>query len=499
MTEKQELAHSFNSYSDFENEFVNSFISNLFSQDIIKGIDAETLHKYFSNPDYFQKEFENLSQYFYVSTAEVRLMYDLIEALPQLSYELIASDPNKTTSKLISNIEKLLSKIKHKTLTRDILKQTTSSGTLVGMWLGDKGGIYPYIFDDLEYVYPAYRKNGEWVCVIQMDMFDNYKDFMRKVELQNLSPYVTEKDYENYLKDRTNKYIELPQDRTFVIRTGTLKRNQALGTSWITTALNDIQHKNKLKDVERAVANKIINSVVTVTIGKSGNKDYDNYTSAKIPKHIKTLITAQIKNALQKTSNGDSPVISIPDYVDVKFQDIKTDGLNGKFDNINADIQTAVGFSGTIMNGTGANHAGAKMNLNAVYKRIAVILEEIEQEVYGKMINLVVPAAHQDNITMSYDKEEPLTTKERLDALMALTNKGMSLKQTIDTIGGIDYQKYIDQTIYETEVLKLQDKFKPYMQSSTMSSKESKSGRPETNNTDNPNTLKNIESGNNTT
>lgn len=501
MTENKELERELNSYSNFNNTFVESFVSNLFSQDIIKSLDADTLHKYFSNPDNYQKEFEDLAQYFYISAAEVRLMFDLIEALPTLSYEINIDDPNKTTTKLSSSINKMLNRVKHKTLTRDLLKQTTSSGTLVGMWLGDKDNLYPYIFDDIEHVYPAYRKNGEWVCVIEMDMFDKYKDYMRNVELQNLSPYITKTDYENYKKNRDDyRFKELPIERTFVLRTGTLKRNQALGTSWITNVLMDIQHKKKLKDVERVVANKIINSLVKITIGKTtNNKDYDPTSSLKIPDNVKRQITAEVKRALQRTASGEAPVISVPEYVDVSFQDIKTDGLNGKFDDINADIQTAVGFSGTVMNGTGANHAGAKMNLTAVYKRIGVLLEQIEQEVYNKMINIHVPNTHKDNIRMSYDKDEPLTTKERLDALMNLNNKGMSLKHTLDLIGGINFEEFVEQTLDETERMKLQEKFKPYQSSSTMSSKDSKSGRPEESNTDNVNTLKNIESGNNTT
>ena len=55
-------------------------------------------------------------------------------------------------------INKALHKIKHKRLTRDLLKQTAASGTLVGIWLGDKNNIYPYVFDDVRMAFPAYRK-----------------------------------------------------------------------------------------------------------------------------------------------------------------------------------------------------------------------------------------------------------------------------------------------------------------------------------------------------
>src|SRR6185312_11199791 len=106
----------------------------------------------------------------------------------------------------------------------------------------------------------------------------------------NLSPFVTEADFKKYQANTMKqeyRYKDLPQDRTFTINTGTLKRNQGLGTSWVTSGLYDVLHKKKLKDVESSIANKIINAVAVLTIGVNGDEKYDAMTNLKLPSPVK--------------------------------------------------------------------------------------------------------------------------------------------------------------------------------------------------------------------
>lgn len=488
--ESEEYKRAMSDYQDYLSTFVSGFVTDLFSQGIISEVDAEQLKKYFSSPDTFQKEIENLAQYYYISSGEIHQMFELIEALPTLNYKIDSHDKPKNHDKYIGLINKSMHKVKHKRLTRDSIKQTSAAGTLVGIWLGDKSKPYSYIFDDLKMVFPAYRKNGEWQCVIDMEYFSSLEEDYRKQQLSNLSPFVTNNDYEKYQQDRKKyKYKELPQDRTFVLRTGTLKRNQALGTSWITSGLHDVQHKKKLKDVERSIANKIINAVAVLTIGVNGNKDYDKLTNLELPKGVKQKVHSGVKQALEKTNKGGVTVVAIPDFAKLDFPDIKTDGLDGKkYESINGDIQTGYGISSSILNGSGGNFATAKVNLETIYKRIAILLEDVEQEMYQKLINLILPSGQSDNYYIVYDKETPLTLKEKIDVLSKMNDKGWSTKHVIDLIAGISWESYVEQTLYETDELKLQDKIKPYKTSHTLNGDEA--GRNPIDNPENDNTIK---------
>jgi hypothetical protein len=485
--DQEEYQRMVSDYQDYISTFTNGFISSLFSQDIIKEVDAETLKKYFANPDTFQKEIENLAQYYYITTAEVHQLFELIEALPSLNYKIDSFDKPDNNDKYISLINKTLHKVKHKRLTRDLLKQNATAGTLVGMWLGNKNNIYPYVFDNLKYTFPADRRNGDWLCVVDMSWFKTMTDSYRETQLKNLSPYVTSDDYEKFLKDPVKyQYKELPQKRTFVLRTGTLKRNQGLGTSWVTSGLYDVLHKKKLKDVERSIANKIINAVAVLTVGT--DKNNGDYSNLKLPKAVKQKIHSGVKTALEKSQKDGVTVVTIPDFANLDFPDVKTDGLDGKkFEHINSDIQSAYGLSGSILNGQGGNHATAKMNLDTIYKRLGVMLEDIEQEPYQKLLNIILPNNQSDNYYMVYDKEAPLTLKEKVDILSKLNDKGWSIKHVIDQIAGVSWESYLEQTLHETDELKLQEKIRPYQSSFTMNGDDA--GRPSIENPDNENTI----------
>lgn len=487
--ESEEYQRMLSDYQDYSSTFASGFITKLFTQGIINEVDAEQLKQYFANPDHYQKEIENLAQYYYISSAEVHQLFELIEALPTLNYKIDSFEKDKKQDKFTGMINKALHKVKHKRLTRDLLKQTSTAGTLVGIWLGTKASPYPYIFDEVKYVFPADRRNGEWRCVIDLNWLKGMSDSYRESQLANLSPFVTSQVYENFLKDSNKKYVYLPQDRTFVLQTGKLKRNQALGTSWVTPGLYDVLHKKKLKDVESSIANKIINAVAVLTIGHIGNNEKNNdYANMKLPKPVKQKVHSGVKAALEKNHSNGVTVVSIPDFAKIEFPDVKTDGLGGKFDDVNAGIQSAYGLSGTLLNGSGGNFSASKINLDTLYKKIAILLEDIEQEVYQKLINFILPSSQTDNFYINYDKEAPLTLKEKVDALTKLNDKGWSIKAVVDNLSGVNWDSYLEQTLHETDDLKLQERIKPYLQSSVMSGDDV--GRPTDDESINDNTQK---------
>ena len=493
--ESEEYQKLLNDYSTYVSTFASGFVSNLFSQGIISEVDAKQLKEYFSDPDEFQEEIEDLAQYFYISTAEIHQLFELIEALPTLNYKIDSFTKSKSSDKHISLLNKALHKVKHKRLTRDLLKQTAAAGTLVGIWLGDDKSPYPFVFDSVKYVFPAFRRNGDWVCLIDLEYFSNIKEDYRKELLNSFSPFIKNSDYENFLQDREKyRYKELPQERTFPLRTGTLKRNQGLGTSWVTPGLYDVLHKKKLKDVERAIANKIINAVAVLTIGTDKGKG--EYTNLKLPKAVKQKVHSGVKTALEKNNKDGVTVVSIPDFASLAFPDVKADGLDGaKFDHINSDIQSAYGLSGSLLNGEGGNYATSSLNLDTFYKRIGVLMEEVEQEVYQKLFNLILPAGQKDNYYMNYDKDKPLTLKEKMDILIKLNDKGWSIKHVIDNIAGVSWESYLEQTLYETDELNLQDKIKPYQTSYTYTGNEV--GHPAVDESTNENTIKSATSNGN--
>lgn len=97
---------------------------------------------------------------------------------------------------------------------------------------------------------------------------------------------------------------------------------------------------------------------------------------------------------------------------------------------------------------------------------------------YQKMVNLILPNGQKDNYVITYDKTQPLTTKEKVDILVKLNDKGWSIKHVIDELSDVDWEQYLEQTLYETDELKLHSRVKPYLQSSVMSGSD-EAGAPE--------------------
>lgn len=112
--------------------------------------------------------------------------------------------------------------------------------------------------------------------------------------------------------------------------------------------------------------------------------------------------------------------------------------------------------------------------MDVLYKKIAILLEDIETEVYDKLFHIILPQNVADEYSLVYDKEPPLTLKEKVDVLMKLhSQEGFSLKAVIDHISGVDFDEYIAQSMYEQEELKLHEKIKPYKSAFTATSTDS--------------------------
>ncbi|GLO66143.1 hypothetical protein [Oceanobacillus kimchii] len=468
-----ETERQLNEYQDFVSNFIDGFTTKMFHDGIIAEVDMKQLQKYFANPDDNNGVLSDLAEYFFISSGEIHMMFELIESLPSLNYKINSHEKSEDHSKYISEINKTMRKIKHKPLTRDVLKQTALTGTLTGMWLGKKKNIYPYIFDDPTKVFPAYRKNGDWILFFDLNILDEYKEFYQNVIFENLSPYVTKKIYNNYKngRDEHSRHVELPQDRTFVVHTQKLRRNQGLGTGWANSAMFDVLHKRKMKNVEQAIANKIINAIAILTIGNE--KEPEKFGNKNLSPALKKKVFGGVRKALEAASSDGIPVVALPEFAKLAFPDVKTDGLNGnKFDHVNSDINTSLGMSGAITHGEGGNNASGKINLSIFYKRIGVLLEQLDSDMYQKMINLILPKTQSDNYFITYDKSEPLTTKEKVDVLLKLNSMGWSVKHLVDELEGVDWEQFLEQTMYETEELELQSRLLPYQSSYTTSSNE---------------------------
>lgn len=473
--EQEDFEKSVNEYLQKANEDVfGTFQSQIFQDGIIKSVDEATVQRWLANPDNYIEDLEKFTAYAYISNPSVFQHYDLTSVLPSLNYKIKSLEHDDNYKSNISKINKTIKTTKHRPLTRELITQLIGSGTLCGLWVGTSKKPFLYVFDDLKYIFPAIRSSEDngWVIWLDLKWFDGMNEIQRKYVFETLSPYVTENDYKRYTQNQDEvRYIELPYDRSVCLRTHTLNVNQRFGIPWATQSFVDILHKEKLRNLEKSIANKVINSVAVLTLG---NEKYDEANL----KGKKKVTYQEVKRGLERNQTATGiTVIGIPQWASLVFPDIKTDGLNPeKFKSLDSDINASSSGVMSTINGT-ANYSSGNLTLEIMYRKIGAILEQIESEVYQKLINIILPNKYRDIYSIEYDKSKPLSTEKKVENLSKLNASfGTSMKAVVDEIEGVDYEQFIEDTLYEQETLKLPTRIRPYSSAYTSTGKENGNG-----------------------
>lgn len=475
-----------------------TFKTEMFLQGVEKDVPEEVLRKWMRSPETYKEELSKYAMYQFITNGDIFQLFDLVRIMPSLNYRIKTLKVNSRNDKYSLDCRRALKEINHKELTRDILTQTVATGTLVGLWVGKedkKSKDYPYlmIFDDLRYFFPARRKGGKWTVWCDLAYFDTMDDDDKVDLIYNLEPYVTINDYNNYkTKGEEYRYIEFPIERSVCIRTHTLKRNQRFGMPWNTQAIEDIKHKQKLRNLEKVASNKVMNAVAVLTLGIDGS---DKSTYKALGEKLTKSVFDNVKKGLMNNEDGEASVVGLPEWAKLEYPDSKTDVLNpDKMESINEDVNNAIGLSRVLTNGKGGNYASAKLNLDIIFNRIGELLEVIETEVYDKLIKIILPTTVSKDYYMEYEKTSPLTNTEKTDMLFKLVSMGYSLRPLIELLG-LDFDDYIENSIAEIEELKLREKIYPPLNTNNISANDDVGGRPENNNETNDNTIQSKEQG----
>lgn len=483
------LEKELNSYDEVVDTFVDGCVLEL--KNSIKFVSNQTLQRWFSNPDKYMQEISDLLTYYYIIDGDISQLYDLIFSLPELTYSIKCYEKTDSYKEDILKIKKMLNKINHKLLTRSMLTQLAHDGTLLGTWLGTKKDPYFYVFDNLKYVFPYGNYHGKMIGVYDLSYLDVLTDAQRKALYENLYPFVTEIKYNKWKnetdieKKKVLQYLVLPPDISLVARNRLLNANQRLGLPLGTQAIFSLRHKQKLKDLEASVADKIIRAIAVLKM------DDKNSFGDKIKEGTRKKLFNKVKSTLERSIETQSGItcIGIPSWAN--FEPAQIQGgdkvLNpDKYETVDNDITVSTGVSSVLSNGTNGNYSSAELNLRIIYKKIGSMLEQIE-EIYNQLIKIIL-GKKGNNYIFEYNKDMPLTKNQKLDAVSKLVDKGYSLKTMTDLLG-IDFEDYISQSLYEIEELKLRDKIIPPMSTYTMSKSDNNDGSPTVDEATNENTI----------
>ena len=456
-----------NTYDDYTSDFTMGWISESNGSGAFSTISDDDIDKWLSNPNTYYAEIINLMKYLAISDSNIYQLYQILTSLPTLNYKIHTINVDKKTKdKDINLINNALVKVRYKQLSRELLMQGNVEGSVVVMWLGTKNEPYLHIFSNLKYVFPAFRRKGQWIAVCDMSWFDEMQDAERMYIFEELSPYITQNDYDNYKKNQDEfQYKELDPKRTCVIRFNTMSRNQRIGIPSGTQVIKDIRHKQVLKELDESISANVIDKIPVLQIGSN---EKPNET---IPKKVRRNIGSSVFKVLQGSKNdGKLGLITIPEYCNLTFLESDTDEMDGldeaKYQTVNNDISSGLGISSALLSGSG-NGSVVKYNLETLYRKIASQLDELDI-VFQKFLNLVL-GTNANNYVFEFEKDTPLSNKEKLDVLTKLHAEGFSVKAIIDMVSGIDFESYVKQSIIEQES-NMYDVIKPPLTSYTATS-----------------------------
>jgi hypothetical protein len=452
--------------------------------------DINDIYKWQLDPVKYNKNIRNLSLYWYSQKGVLSEVCDLYKTLPTLDSSISCS--NKDYSNYDSDMKSIYkfdSRIT-KNQIREMLLECAIMGTLITYRRGTIATPYIQILD-LDYYYPARIKNGRWEVECDLMKFADgtaqQKSFRSKPQDMNIRDFesVTAKpelnsqpqeviDAFNAWKDsrglKQNNIYQLSMSKTGVVKNKSRQRER-YGRPVGIAAFEDLLHKDLLKLAERAVVDKVIQTLLVVRLGEGGTDGYVPSTeqAGKVYNSIKAVLNEETKDSQNK-------LVGIPYWATIEA--LKVDlGIfeNNKYEQIDQDILVSLGVSGILNAGQGNNYSSGKINENIFYSKVFDILEQIADEVFNVQFNQIVPNSD-INFKKTFTRTVTVDNDTKLQVLQTLLDKGGSIKSVLDEVG-VNFDDYIKQIKYEAEEVKTHDLLIPYQSTYTMSDG-SDTGRP---------------------
>ena len=461
-------------------------VDNLSSNVRTNVANLEQIQLWQNNPIKYANELRKHSIYLMGENGIVARTLDLFSNLHGMTSNLSytnAKDENLAED--LSLIRSYDSYINKPTILRYILKDVVH-GTAMG-YIYRKRWVQML---DMELYTPARLVNGNWqikcdlMGLISGDANKTMYEYTNNTYLENYTPNLEvlsrqpdeiRTAFEKW-KDGGKRYYYIPTDRTIVIKLGDMQQER-YGRPYIMPAMNSIYHKYLIQQAEEVLIDKVLHSVLTLTMGEKGKEQDGNFKPT--PEQRKQVGTA-VKGILNKTSGANNKdgfkLIGLPWWA--QLEEISTDlslfGTN-KYEEIDQDIRVALGVGEIFGSKESGSFASATISLDIFFRNIFSVLEQIEEQLFNRQYQLMTK--NRDNIfTRKFSRGTTFTSKEKVEILTKIFNIGGAIKPLLDEIG-IDFDEYVSQVKHEKEN-GLHELFEPYRTSFNSGEEKGDSGRP---------------------
>lgn len=412
----------------------------------------EDVQGYLANPYTYEKQIRNAVTYIYGASSHFRRIIQYFASLSDLAYVVspYKIDPKSTNAKTINrNYRKVLnalSAMSIKTQFPKILTVCLREDTFYGtMWVTNDNITIQQLPSD----YCAISTIEGNVLNVSFDFsyFDSHS------ALLEFYPQEFKTKYAVYQNQRTSRWLELDSPTSFAIKVN----NDILSYSLppfigILRELYDLEDYKQLKLTKTALENYAM-LVMALPMDEDGNwgidlnkaKEFWKNLDSVLPEEVGSILTPMpiTKIGFEKSNTGDTNTIADAEQ----------------------NIFTSAGVSSLLFNNEKASANALSLSIKADQSLTFGIVRSIEDAVN----RFIQAQSYGKNFKVTFLDVSPYNRKEMGDAYLKAASYGLPTIAMYAASQGLGQAELDAMSFLETEVMGLQDMFRPIQSSTQMS------------------------------
>ena len=411
----------------------------------------EDVQGYLANPYTYEKQIRNAVTYIYGASSHFRRIIQYFASLSDLAYVVspYKIDPRASNAKTLNrNYRKVLNALSAMSIKTQFpkiitvcLREDTFYGT---MWVTNDNITIQQLPSD----YCAISTIEGNVLNVSFDFsyFDSHS------ALLEFYPQEFKTKYAVYQKQRTSRWLELDSPTSFAIKVN----NDILSYSLppfvgILRELYDLEDYKQLKLTKTALENYAM-LVMTLPMDKDGNwgidlnkaKEFWQNLDSVLPEEVGSILTPMEINKIgfEKSNTGDTNTISDAEQ----------------------NIFTSAGVSSLLFNNEKASANALSLSIKADQSLTFGIVRSIEDAVN----RFIQAQSYGKNFKVTFLDVSPFNRKEMGDAYLKAASYGLPTIAMYAATQGLGQAELDAMSFLETEVMGLQDLFRPIQSSTQM-------------------------------
>lgn len=413
----------------------------------------ENINEWLKNPYKNEKRLRRAVMYIYGASTHFRRLIQYFVGLTDLAYvvEPYRIDPKKASKRIINNnyrkVLNMLSSMNIKTQLPNVLTVCLRDDVFYGTFRETEDSI---TIQQLPTDYCAISSIEGNVLNVSFD----FSYFDTRSDMLDFYPVEFKQKYERYKKARLNRWIELDCPNSFAVKCNSDILEYALPPFiGVLRDIYDLEDYRQLKKDKTALENYAM-LAMKLPMDENGNWLLDYNKAVEFWRNLDSVLPEEVGSVL-------SPM----DIIKIAFEKSNT-GDTDTITEAEQNLFTTAGVSSLLFNNSKASAnallLSIKVDQNLTYRIVKsigdVINRYIQAQPYGK------------NFIVNFLNVSQFNAKEVGDAYLKAASYGLPTISAYAASQGIGQAELDSMSYLETEVLGLQDMFRPLISSSQMSS-----------------------------